>query len=60
MPEDLTKWIYPDEKMVEGTCPSQIYIPNKVIMFKIMRSCIGMGKTQEVGKPQEEDLEVNI
>lgn len=40
VPEDLLQWIYPDNKMVRGMMPFQMYIPNQIVMFKIMRSSI--------------------
>ena len=36
----IDDWVYPSKRMVEGIQPDQIYLPNKEIMFKLMRSCI--------------------
>ena len=34
--------VYPDSRYIEGNSPYCLYVPNKVIMFKIMRACIAV------------------
>ena len=34
--------IYPSIRVYGKNSPQQIYIPNKAVMFKIMRACIGI------------------
>ena len=43
--EDL---VYQDSRYVKETSPSVIYIPNKVVMIKIMRACIGVTYISEL------------
>jgi len=40
--------VYPDFKYVEELSPSCLYIPNKEIMFKMMRACIKVRSAAEV------------
>ena len=40
--------VYPLNKIMEGITPQQVYIPNKEIMLKIMRSSIYMTSNDEV------------
>ena len=40
VPEKVEDFVYPDSRYVEGDSPNCIYIPNKEIMFKMMRACI--------------------
>jgi hypothetical protein len=42
--DPLVKLIYSDNKTFGKTPPFMVYIPNKVIMFKIMRACIDINK----------------
>jgi hypothetical protein len=37
---DIEDLVYPENRMVEGEVPDQVYIPSKELMIKIMRSCI--------------------
>ena len=39
-PDKVEDFVYPDSRYVEGRSPYCIYIPNKEIMFKMMRACI--------------------
>ena len=40
--KDHTVLIYPEDRIMSDHSPTQIYIPNRVVMFKIMRACIGV------------------
>ena len=41
--------VYPDEKMFSReTNPMPIYIPSKSVMFKMMRSCIGVKSPKDL------------
>ena len=33
-------YIYPASRILHSQSPQQIYIPNKALMFKLMRACI--------------------
>ena len=50
--EDHQTLVYPEERLSGPNSPMVIYIPNKAVMFKIMRACIG--------KKSKEDLWVNF
>jgi len=40
LPEKVEDYVYPDSRYIMGKSPYCIYIPNKEIMFKMMRACI--------------------
>lgn len=42
MKYDCRHFVYPKDRILSPNSPMQIYIPNKVVMFKIMRACIGI------------------
>ena len=37
---ETNKTVYPKNRYVEGLSPTCIYIPNKTIMFTLMRACV--------------------
>ena len=39
-PEKVEDFVYPASRYIEGKRPWCLYIPNKEIMFKMMRACI--------------------
>ena len=32
--------VYNEKRYVEGNSPNALYIPNKLVMFKLMRACL--------------------
>ena len=41
-PENATTYIYSDKKLIKEYIPNCCYIPNKQMMFKLMRACLGV------------------
>ena len=48
MEQDLWTQVYPEERINGYNSPQVIYIPNKAVMFKIMRACIGVKTKDEL------------
>ena len=40
--------VYPKYKYIQGNSPYCIYIPSSEVMFKLMRSCIGVKEPENV------------
>ena len=34
--------VYREERYIKGNSPNSLYIPSKLVLFKIMRACIGI------------------
>ena len=45
---DSSHFMYPEERTVGVDSPMMIYFPNKALMFKIMRACIGINKIEDL------------
>ena len=48
VPDKIEDLIYPISKYIEGKGPYCIYIPNKEMMFKMMRACIKVKNPKEL------------
>ena len=40
--------VYPAQRYTEGNSPYCLYIPNRDIMFKMMRACINVKKAEDL------------
>lgn len=40
--------IYPKCRISENNSPQPIYIPNRAVMFKLMRACIGITRPEDL------------
>ena len=53
--EPIYEYIYPEYKMRDPeAAPSQIFIPTKAIMFKMMRSCIKCANADQLWYKKKE------
>ena len=41
-------YIYPASRILHSQSPWQIYIPNKAVMFKLMRACIDVNRPEDL------------
>ena len=55
VPQDQTAFIYPGNKIEKGYVPFQMYIPNKIIIFKMMR-CAAFVKEEADANGYADDL----
>jgi hypothetical protein len=47
-PEKADDFVYPINRLVYSLSPSTIYMPSKKVLFKLMRSCIGVNEVEEL------------
>ena len=49
IPEKVTDMVYSESRMKDPECsPLCVYIPNRQIMFKLIRACIGVHTASEL------------
>ena len=48
MPLEITDLVYPETRYDYGQSPQQIYIPNKQIMFELMRAGIDVKESKDL------------
>ena len=48
IPESYDELVYRSDRYVEEYSPKVLYIPSKLILFKLMRACIGITKKDQL------------
>ena len=48
IPKEDDDLVYPDDRYVDGNSPNVIYFPSNLILFKMMRACLGVSNEMDI------------